>query len=141
MNKVTLSTKGFDEYLERISKMDADIDSIVDNALTDAAQIIQDEMVRLVPQPGQSKSGRATGNLKNHIKTELHKEGNVHWIDVGILRSKGSTDAKTARYANVVEYGSSTNQAQSYIRAGIEKSKARARKALRERLKREAGLE
>lgn len=139
--KVTLDLKGLSDYIERIVAAGKDVDAITDAALTDAAQIVQTEMQRLVPQPGKSKSGRATGNLRDNIKIDgPNVNGNYHWIEIGVIPSKGLTDANTARYANAVEFGKANMPAQSYIRAGAEKSKGAARKALKERLK-EAGIE
>jgi HK97 gp10 family phage protein len=115
---------GLEEYLEKIQQAGVDIDEAVDRALVAGAGVILAGMKKRVP--------KRTGNLESHLTmTEPRRDGNVHYIDLGLL----GADAKTARYGMVQEYGSTHDQAQPYIRSSFDMDKAAARRAERESLK------
>lgn len=121
--KATVSTRGLDDLLENLAKKTTDVDAVVQAALTESANVLQAEMKRLAPMD--------TGNLRDHIV--IHgpvTEGNTTFVEVGVIHSRNLTDADTARYANVQEYGSSKTSAKSFVRSGTANAKARARKAL-----------
>jgi len=125
-----LETKGFAEYLERLAKAGRNIDAIADEALMDGAEILEAGMHRRV--------AKDTGNLDDTITTEgPFREGNFHFVTVGLPKS---TDAETARYGNVQEYGSANMAAQPYIRPTLDADMGKARKAMRARFEAEGVL-
>jgi HK97 gp10 family phage protein len=116
-------TEGVKESLEAIEKAGKDIDDAVDVALLASAKVFQAEMIRLAPE--------RTGNLKRHIQIKGPiRDGNYHFVEVGVIHDIAYTDAETARYANVQEYGSADTPAHPYIRPAIDTKKREARAEL-----------
>ena len=104
-----LSLKGLEDYLQKVAKFADDFDAAAAEALTIGAETLQDKMIELVPVD--------TGNLLAHIKIKgPQKDGTFLFFDVGVIHDLAYTDADTARYGNVMEYGSATVGKQSYIR-------------------------
>lgn len=125
--QIKLETKGFEEYFERLARAGKDIDEAAARALLAGAEVVEYEMLSLVPI--------RTGNLARHIKIlGPIQDGNYHYVEVGVIHRIDFTDANTARYANSVEYGTSKMAAQPYIRPGIDRSKRRAVAAMKESL-------
>jgi HK97 gp10 family phage protein len=120
--KTRFSTKGFEEFLERANQMGLDIDPITDEALAAGGQVLKDGM--------RERVAKDTHNLEKHIEcSEPQKEGNVHFIEIGLLKD---TDPETARYGNVQEFGSSKMAAHPYVRPTLDSDMSKARKAMRE---------
>lgn len=120
--KTRLTTKGFEEYLEKIAQAGQDIDAIADEALAAGGAILLDGMQRRVPKD--------THNLEEHLAvSEPQRDGNFHYIDVGLLHG---TDANTARYGGVQEFGSAHTPAQPYVRPTMDEDMGKARKAMRQ---------
>ncbi len=120
--KTRLTTKGFEEYLENIARAGKNIDVIADEALEAGGEILLDGMHRRVPKD--------TGNLDANLELMGPvQDGNFHYIDVGL--GKG-TDADTARYGNVQEFGSATTPAQPYVRPTLDSDMGKARRAMRD---------
>lgn len=125
--KSHFSTKGLEEYLEKIGRAGEKIGEVVDRALEAGGQVLVDGMLRRAPEE--------TGNLKENIKMiGPETEGFVHFIEVGL---HSGTDAETARYANVQEYGSADTPAHPYIRPTMDEDMGKARKAMRDVFKAE----
>lgn len=121
---ITLDKRTLTKYLEKLEELGRSIDEIMDKAVLAGAEVCQAEMKRLAPVK--------TGNLRDHIKIKGPMiDGSYHWVEVGIIHDKAFTDAETARYATVQEYGSSTTPAHPYIRPGTDNSKTAARAAMR----------
>lgn len=119
--RIKVETKGFAEYLERVAELSGDVDRIAGDALEAGAQILLDEMKERVPV--------LTRNLKDHLAASaVQQDANFVYVDVGIL----DADRDTAIYANVQEYGSTSNPAQPYIRPAFDTSKSRVRAAQKE---------
>lgn len=119
--RVKLETKGFAEYLEKITQAGQDVDAAAAKALEAGGEILLAGMVRRVPKD--------THNLERHLDVDgPHRDGNFHYVLVGV--EKG-TDADTARYANAQEYGTSSMAAQPYIRPTLDSDMGKARKAMR----------
>lgn len=120
--KTRLTTNGFEAYLERIVQAGLDIDAAADAALSAGGEILQNGLRRRVPVK--------TGNLRDHIGVgAVVRDGNFHYIDVGILHG---TDSDTARYGAVQEYGSANTAAQPYIRPTLDQDFKLARARMRE---------
>ncbi len=127
--KSKLTTKGFEEYLEKLAMAGEDIDGISDEALVAGGKVLVAGMKRRVRV--------REGNLKKNI-TMLGptRDGNFHFVEVGLLK----TDKKTAIYGKVQEFGSSSVKAQPYIRPTFSSDMARARAEMREVFKARGAL-
>lgn len=122
--------KGLEEYLENIAAAGLNVDKAADNALIAGGDVIVQEMLNRVPV--------LTGNLKAHLERQNPvQEGNFHSLEIGMPKN---ADADTARYGNMMEYGSVSVQAQSYIRPAFDTTRARVRRAEVDSLKKEGIL-
>ena len=131
--KASISTKGFEKYLEAVAAAGKDVDQSAAKAVKIGAEIIQEGMQELVPI--------LTGNLHDHIQIDgPNQDGNYISADVGLIQKKSFTDAETARYGMAVEYGTSKMEAQPFIRPGYDQNKNKARKGVRESLKKDGTL-
>lgn len=127
--RVKISTKGFDEYLEKLAEAGANVDESIHKALEAGAEVAVEGMRRRVPKD--------THNLEKHIdKTEVVQNGNYSFVEVGVLE----TDAETARYGNAQEYGTSSMPAQPYIRPTIKADAAKIRAAMKKSLEEDGTL-
>lgn len=118
-----LTTRGFDEYLERVNRAGRDVDGAAARALLAGANVLLPGMKRRVRKD--------TRNLENHLIIDgPYQDGNYHFLEVGLV----GADATTARYGNVQEYGSVSVSPQSYIRATLDNDKSKARRAIKESL-------
>lgn len=116
-----ITTKGFEEYLERIARAGKDIDQITDQALSTGGEILLDGMLRRVP--------RDTENLASKLALMgPFRDGNFHYVEVGLSKE---ADKDTARYGNVQEYGAADTPAQPYVRPTLDHDFAKARAAMR----------
>lgn len=119
------SLAGIDAYLEELAKLEHDVDAVADEVLLEAGKVVQADMQRLVPIK--------TGNLHDHIQIDgPHQDGNFHFVEIGVLHDLSFTDADTAIYGNVIEYGSARVAAQPYIRPALAKNRTIIRKTLKQ---------
>jgi len=119
--KAKLSTKGFEEYLERVKSAGLDIDVVADEALLAGGEVLLEGMRRRAPVE--------TGHLRDSLVTVGPKQdGNYHFIEVGLV----GADAETARYGTAQEYGTSSMGASPYIRPTMDADMKKARQAMRE---------
>lgn len=122
--RLSLSMTGMREYLERVARANRDIDDIVDEALLAGAQVLLVGM--------QKRVRYKTGNLQRKLViVGPVRDGNFHFVFVGL---PDNVDAETARYGNVHEFGSSSVQAQSYVRTTMKKDGSKANKAMRNKI-------
>ncbi|MDD5367461.1 MAG: HK97 gp10 family phage protein [Anaerolineaceae bacterium] len=120
--KTRLTTKGFEDYLERIAQAGQDIDQVADEALQAGGAVLVDGM--------QARVAVDTHNLQSKIDcSEPQQDGNFHFVEVGLLKD---TDADTARYGNVQEFGSANMPAHPYIRPTLDSDMGKARRAMRQ---------
>lgn len=127
--RVKISTRGFEELLERIAEIGQDVDASAQRALAAGAEVARAGMVRRVPKD--------THNLERHIKTtEVTQDGNYHYVEIGVI----GADADTARYGNAQEYGTSSMAAQPYIRPTMAEDTGKIRRAMRESLEQDGKL-
>lgn len=121
-----LELKGLANYLEELARAGQDVDAAAKRALDVGAEPILAQMKIDVPKD--------THNLEHHLTTDgPHQDGNFIYIDIGII----DADKHTAIYGNVQEYGSSSNQAQPYIRPALKGKKSAAMKAMKASLESE----
>jgi HK97 gp10 family phage protein len=128
--KSRLTTKGFEAYLEELARAGKAIDPITDTALLAGGEILVDGMHRRV--------AKDTENLDQHLGVEgPFQEGNFHYVEVGLRRD---TDADTARYGNVNEFGSAKMAAQPFVRPALDEDLGKARAAMRDVFEQEGAL-
>lgn len=129
--KAQISTKGFEEWLERVAQAGRDVDRVTDEALEEGGEVLLDGMLERVP--------RLTGNLARNLSVDgPHQDGNYHYILVGLNQG---VDAETSRYGTVQEYGSANTPAQPYIRPTLDNDLSKARAAMRAVFKKELGIQ
>lgn len=127
------TVRGLEEYLENIQKAGVNIDAAAQRALQKGAAILEAEMEARAPV-GE------TGNLLAHVEVDgPHQIGNYSYVDIGVIHNASLTDAETAIYGNVQEYGAPSKNipAQPYIRPAIDSKKSAVARAVRESLKAE----
>lgn len=140
VTQAKLELKGLEEYLEKLAQAGSEVDPATEKAIMAGAEVFKEEMINRVPV-GKSPEDPHPGNLRNNIKIDgPHQDGNFHYAEIGVIHKKGFTDDETAIYGNVQEYGNATNQAQPYVRPGIDHGRSRAKKRVVETLKQEGKL-
>ncbi len=118
-----LNLNGLSAYLEDIAQAGLDIDAAAGRALAAGAKPILAQMKLLVPKD--------THNLEAHLDIDgPHRTGNFSYVDIGII----TADQETGIYGNVQEFGSSSVQAQPYIRPSFRSKKAATRRAMKDSL-------
>jgi HK97 gp10 family phage protein len=133
--------KGLDEYLEAIAKAGLDIDAAAQRAILKGAEVLQDGMLGLVPVGDAAKGDPHPGNLMRHIQVKGPlQDGNYSYAEVGVIHDLSFTDADTAAYGNVLEYGSTRQAAQPYIRPAIQGKKSAVLRTMKESLQSEGML-
>ena len=121
--KGKLTLDGLSNYLEELAKAGQDIDAAAHGALEVGAEILEKEMIALVPKD--------THHLESTIGVDgPHQHGNFSYVLVGVVNA----DKETAIYGNVQEYGSSSVEAQPYIRPAFKRKKAAVMKAMKNHL-------
>jgi HK97 gp10 family phage protein len=122
VTRASLSTKGFDEYLERIARAGRDVDRAAGEAVLAGGEVLLEGMQRRV--------AKDTHNLEEHLVIDgPQQDGNYVFVTVGLSKD---ADADTARYGNAQEYGTSSMAAQPYIRPTMDNDASKARKAMKE---------
>lgn len=125
--RVTVSMKGFDKFLEELGNAGKDVDQSIQKALMAGAEVAKKGM--------QKRVRKDTHNLQDHIQIDgPHMKGNFSYVDVGVIPKESFTDADTARYGNAQEYGTSSMEAQPYIRPTISEDAGKIRKAMKDSL-------
>lgn len=128
--QVKITSKGFEDYLERLNQLGADLDEAAARAVLAGAEVAQEGMIARAPE--------LTGNLKRHIRIKgPDRDGNYVFCEVGVIHEKGFTDAETARYANAQEYGTSSMAAHPYIRPTMYEDRRKIIAAMRESFERD----
>ena len=127
--KTVLTTKGFDDYIEKLANAGEDIDAITDEALAAGGQVLKDGMQRRAPV--------ASGHLKGRISmTEPVNNGNYHSVRIGIF----NVDRKREIYFFYQEYGHSRTAAHPYLRPAFDEDMRKARANMRERFEERGAL-
>ena len=128
--RATFKMTGFDEYLEQIARAGENIDAAADRAIMAGGDVLLAGMEERVP--------RDTGNLAAHLeRSDPEVDGNIHFLTVGI---REGTDANTARYGNVQEYGSAHTPKHPYIRPAFDEDGNKARAAEKASLKADGAI-
>jgi HK97 gp10 family phage protein len=124
--RYVMSLKGLDDFLEAFAQAGQNVDQAVAQALQAGGDEILDEMLSRVPV-GKAPHDPHPGNLMRHlVRTPAAISGHFVSVTVGL---QDGTDAETAIYGNVQEYGSAHVAAQPYIRPAFDKNRSAVRKA------------
>lgn len=127
--KSTLTTKGFDKYLEQIAQAGKDIDAIADEALMVGARILETGMMARAP--------RKKGHLVHRIQiVGPTRDGNYHLVKIGLF----NIDRATEMYFFYQEHGSARNAAHPYLRPTFAEDMAKARAAMLAKFKERGAL-
>lgn len=109
-----------DEFLARISRLGNQTDSIAKKVLQAGGEVALDKVrsnLKAIVGSGNKGESRSTGELERSLGLSpvmVDKNGN-HDIKVGFSepRTDGSSNAKIA---NILEYGTSTQQAKPFLK-------------------------
>lgn len=111
-----LELTGLEAYLEEIEKAGHNIDGAARDAVYEGAVTLQEKMQSFVPI--------LTGRLFMHILIKGPiTEGNFSYCEVGVLHDIAFTPKDVAIQANVIEYGSTRQSAQPFIRPALRSKK------------------
>lgn len=129
-----IDLKGLNEYFDSIKEMLKDSEEAAARAIMAGAEVAQEGMKRRVPVK--------SGNLKAHIKIKgVNFDGKSFWADVGVIHDIAFTDPKTARYANVQEYGSAHhNKPHPYIRPTMIEDREKVMEAMKQSLEKDLDI-
>ena len=116
LKTIKFELKGLDEYLKKIQEMGGNIDEAVEKAVDESTKPIYEDI------QNWAKKHKLTGaTLKGVAKTDVQKEGNSYFVEVGI----DTTHSKTAWHAVFVEYGTPKMAADPGIRPAFNKSRVK----------------
>lgn len=117
------------EMVEAMELEAQEIDTNLAIAIKEGAKIAQQGMKRRVKKD--------TRNLENNIHIDRVKNADGQFsIEIGLMRAgQYKVDADTARYGNVLEYGSTTQRAHSYVRTTMLEDNDEMFRAIFEKLK------
>jgi HK97 gp10 family phage protein len=117
--KAFIDLKGIEEYLVQLQKAEKDLDVAADNGLRAAGEILIAEMRARVPFD--------TGNLRDHLVLNgPFQDGDDHYVYAEL----DMRDRENMLYGVFVEYGTVYTEPRSYIRAGRNAAKSKARQAM-----------
>jgi HK97 gp10 family phage protein len=109
---VSMNWSGLEELTARLTRLNANVDNIAEEALTEAAPLIKNEMESLVPVSNINHR-----HIKDDIKvTEIKGTGVNKYIDIGV-------NGSTAWRAKFVEYGTSRSPAQPFMEPALQNKK------------------
>lgn len=126
--RAKLETKGFEEFLERITQMGKGVDQAAAKALEVGGDVLLAGMKRRVPKD--------THNLEEHlVRSEPNQDGNFIYIEVGLAKD---SDQRTVVYGTAQEYGTSSMAAQPYIRPTLDSDMGKTRVEMKKVLEEES---
>lgn len=118
-----LELSGIEEYLEKIKRAGNNVDEYVENAIDESAKIIYKDIEKW------AEKHKMTGAVLEGIRrTDVQKEGNNYFVDVGIDTSL----SPNSWHAVFVEYGTPTNPADPGIRPAFDNNKSKIKRIQRQ---------
>ena len=124
MAKGIFKLSGVANYMEQLQTAGQDIIPAAEEAVEAGAKVLLTGMQKRVPVK--------SGNLRRNLSYKMTTDGDTVAAEVGLL---DDVDADTARYGNVMEYGTATIRPRAYISNTFDYDRARARRAMRETLR------
>jgi HK97 gp10 family phage protein len=129
MAKGFFKLTGFDEYLDKIALAGKDIDQAAENAVVVGGDVLKEGM--------QERAPKDEHDLENAIvRTEPERDGNFVFVEVGVI----GANADITRYGTAQEFGSSSMEAQPYVRSTVDRDAAKMRRAQRASLEKDGVL-
>lgn len=116
-----------DEFLERISKVGSDFDSIAETVLETGGEVVlarTKSNLSAVIGKGTKYESRSTGELESALgmtTVKLDKQGN-HNIKIGFAEPRSDGDSN-AKLANIIEYGKHGQPAKPFLKPAKRASK------------------
>lgn len=112
------------ELYDQLAELGEDIDQVAAESLDAGADVVLAGMKKRVPVD--------TGDLKNQLKKgKTKRDGNVTMIEIGQVGEDSKISPQDAIKANVNEFGSSSMQAQPFVRPTMTEDKSKINKAMR----------
>lgn len=129
MGKTGVEVYGEQKLMARLANIEGTLKPITEEAFRETAENVKAEAKRTVPVD--------TGSLKKSIRLQVHAmpAGEVHKI--GVSAGGYVTNPKSGRkvdYASHVEYGTSQQRAQPYMRPAFNKHKKDVTRIIMRRL-------
>lgn len=119
LKSVRFELKGLDEYLKKIQEVGGNAEEAVSKAIEESAKPIYDDI------RAWAEKHKLTGaTLKGVAMSEVQREGNKFYVDVGIDTSK----SENAWHAVFVEYGTPHQAADPGIRTAFAGNKSKVKK-------------
>lgn len=89
-NRITIDYSNFSEYVERLEQLQADVQSIFDDALKEAADEVQEEAKQAVSRSNLPAKGLySLGNTeKSIVDPEVSWNGSIGEVSLGFDKSK-----------------------------------------------------
>ena len=116
-----------DEFLERISKVGSDFDSIAETVLETGGEMVlarTKSNLSAVIGKGTKYESRSTGELESALgmtTVKMDKQGN-HNIKIGFAEPRSDGDSN-AKIANIIEYGKHGQPAKPFLKPAKRASK------------------
>ena len=116
-----------DEFLERISKIGSDFDSIAETVLETGGEVVlarTKSNLSAVIGKGTKYESRSTGELESALgmtTVKMDKQGN-HNIKIGFAEPRSDGDSN-AKIANIIEYGKHGQPAKPFLKPAKRASK------------------
>ncbi|MDH6363101.1 HK97 gp10 family phage protein [Enterococcus sp. PF1-24] len=116
-----------DEFLERISKVGSDFDSIAETVLETGGEVVfarTKSNLSAVIGKGTKYESRSTGELESALgmtTVKMDKQGN-HNIKIGFAEPRSDGDSN-AKIANIIEYGKHGQLAKPFLKPAKRASK------------------
>ena len=116
-----------DEFLERISKVGSDFDSIAETVLETGGEVVlarTKSNLSAVIGKGTKYESRSTGELESALgmtTVKMDKQGN-HNIKIGFAEPRSDGDSN-AKIANIIEYGKHGQPAKQFLKPAKRASK------------------
>lgn len=116
-----------DEFLERISKVGSDFDSIAETVLETGGEVVlarTKSNLSAVIGKGTKYESRSTGELESALgmtTVKMDKQGN-HNIKIGFAEPRSDSDSN-AKIANIIEYGKHGQPAKPFLKPAKRASK------------------
>lgn len=116
-----------DEFLERISKVGSDFDSIAETVLETGGEVVlarTKSNLSAVIGKGTKYESRSTGELESALgmtTVKMDKQGN-HNIKIGFAEPRSDGDSNS-KIANIIEYGKHGQPAKPFLKPAKRASK------------------
>lgn len=130
-----------DEFLERISKVGSDFDSIAETVLETGGEVVLAKTkinLSAVIGKGTKYESRSTGELESALgisTVKMDKQGN-HNIKIGFAEPRSDGDSN-AKIANIIEYGKHGQPAKPFLKPAKRASKSECITAMQNKFEEE----